>query len=382
MRIFTFVLSLTLLASTADSVDQQEGTWEILEGCKLVSSPLSDGDSFQVSCNDQKFTFRLYWVDALETSETYRDRIIEQARYFLIPDEAITDAGKLATKFTKDFLRGEFTVITKWSDARGGIKNQRYYAMVRKNGKYLSTELLLAGLARLYGNPPEEKWPSGVTPRTFLGRLKNNERTAQREQSGIWALAQGSLQMEGLEAMAAATVSTDTSELPSGTEVVSTEDQLNVNTASADEIDELAGIGPALAARIIGARPILSVEGMVAIPGISENTLAGFRHMIRTEDPPPPFTMVFYEAELDKHIGTDITVHIASVTESEAESPDRFRSITINTAFEGKEGGSVTAFIPDEFYDSFLNYYREPGREFTGLLYSNNGEVVLVYRRQ
>ena len=383
MRLLAFVLSLATLTSVTHAIDQKEGTWEVLEGCELVSSPTNNGDSFSVSCDNQEFLFRLYWVDALEASEAYRDRIMEQARYFSIPDAAVTDAGKLSSKFTKDFLRGEFTVITKWEDARGGAKDKRYYAMVRKDDKYLSTELLLAGLARLYGKPTEEKWPNGVTPRTYLGRLKNNERQAQREASGIWALAEGSLQMEGLEAMASATVSSDTVELPSGTEPVISEDMLNVNTASAAELDALPGIGPALAARIISARPILSVDSLVEIPGISENTLAGFRHMIRTEDPPPPpFTMVFYEAELDKYLDTDITVHIASVQKSDAESPKTFRAVTIQTAYQGEEGGNVTAFVPDEFYDSFLNYYREPGREFTGLLYSNNGEVVLVYQRQ
>lgn len=378
-----FVYILLTLVSATHAVDEEEGIWEVLEGCKLVSSPVNDGDSFKVVCNNEEFIFRVYWVDALEASEAYRDRILEQARYFSIPDEAVTDAGKLAAKFTKDFLKGEFTVITKWEDARGGSKNKRFYAMVRKDDKYLSTELLRTGLARLYGKPCEEKWPGGVTARTYLGRLKNNERKAQREAFGIWALAQGSLQMEGLEAMAAATVSTDAIELPGSAEVDISEDQINVNTASAAELDSLPGIGPALAARIIGARPIASVESMVEIPGISENTLAGFRHMVRTEDPPPPpFTMVFYEAELDKHLNTDITVRIASVKESEAENPETFRSVTIETAYEGEAGGSVTAFIPDEFYDSFLNFYREPEREFTGLLYSNNGEVVLVYRRQ
>jgi len=383
MRIFTLVLSLMLSVSMTHAVNLEEGVWEVLEGCRLVSSPVNDGDSFLMVCNNEKFVFRLYWVDALETSEAFRDRIIEQARYFSIPEEAVTDAGKLATKFTRDFLRGEFTVITKWEDARSSPSNKRYFALVKKGDKYLSTELLLAGLARLYGKPTEEKWPGGVMPRTFLGRLKNNERQAQREEYGIWALARGSMQMEGLEALAAATVSEESSELPSGPAIAITEDQLNVNTASAAELDALPGIGPALAARIIGARPILTVESMVEIPGISANTLAGFQHMVRTEDPPPPpFTVVFYKEDLEKHLDTNVTVRVASVETSEAESPDTFRSVTLETAYEGEAGGSITAYIPDEFYDSFMNFYREPDREFTGLLYSRDGEIVLVYPRQ
>ena len=193
MRMLLTVLCFSLLGLPARALDQVEGVWEVLEGCRLDSAPFNDGDSFSVKYGNEKFTFRLYFVDALESSETYIDRVREQARYFSIPEEAVTDAGKLATNFSKNFLRGEFTVITKWEDARGGSRNKRYFALFQKNDQFLSTELILAGFARLYGKPTEDRWPGGVTPRTFLSRLKNNEREAQREEHGIWALATGSM---------------------------------------------------------------------------------------------------------------------------------------------------------------------------------------------
>lgn len=383
MRFFLIGLCLLSLAQHLRAIEQVEGVWEVLEGCRLVSAPFNDGDSFLVACGDEKFTFRLYYVDALETNETYIDRIREQARYFDIPEEAVTDAGKLAKDFTRKFLRGEFTVITKWEDARGGSTNKRYFALIRKDGQYLSTELMLAGLARLYGMPTEDRWPGGVTPRTFLGRLKNNEREAQRDEHGIWALAAGSLQMSGLEALSAATEATDAPELAGGPSAVPLKERINVNTASSTELQELPGIGPALAARIISARPIPSIESLVEIPGISGNTLAGFSHRVITEDPPPPrFTVAFYQAELEKHLDSEVTVRVASVAQSDAASPESFRAVTLETAYDGEGGGSITAYIPDEFYDSFLNYYREPDREFTGLLYSRDGEVVMVYVRK
>ena len=383
MRLLFTLLCILLLSSTSRAANQVEGVWEVLEGCRLVSNSYNDGDSFIVKHGGEQFIFRLYWVDALETSNTYIDRVREQARYFSIPEEAVTDAGKLATAFSKKFLRGEFTVITKWEDARGSSRNKRYFAMIQKDHKYLSNELMLAGLARLYGKPTEDRWPGGVTPRTFLGRLKNNEREAQREEYGIWALAAGSMQMSGLEAMAASTVSEDTSALPAERSSIPQKDRINVNTASSSELQKLPGIGPALAARMIGARPIGSVESLVEIPGISANTLAGFSHMIITEEPPPPpFTVLFYEADIDAYLDTEVTVRVASVTPSEADSPETFRSVILETAYEGEEGGSIKAYIPDEFYDSFINYYREPDREFTGLLYSREGEAVMVYVRK
>lgn len=381
MRLLLTLLCLFSLGSPLGAVDQVEGVWEILKGCRLDNAALNDGDSFSVKYGNEQFTFRLYYVDAPETSNTYIDRVREQARYFSISEEAVTDAGKLATSFTKNFLRGEFTVITQWEDARGGSTHKRYFALIQKDEQFLSTELMRAGLARLYGKPTEGRWPGGVTPRTFLGRLKNNERQAQREEHGIWALAAGSMQMSGLEALSAGTVSTEPSELATG--AIPMQNRININTASSEQLQKLPGIGKAYAARIIAARPIQNIESLVEIPGITANTLAGFSHMIITEDPPPPpFTVVFYQADLEKYLNTEVAVRVASVAQSDTVSPESFRAVVLQTAYQGEDGGQITAFIPDEFYESFINYYSEPGREFKGLLYSRAGEIVMVYVRK
>lgn len=383
MRIWLLALCLVSLSTAAKAVEPVEGVWQVLDGCRLVSAPFNDGDSFLVKYGDGSFIFRLYYVDALETSETYIDRVCEQARYFAIPEAAVTDGGRLAAQFTRKFLRGEFTVITKWEDARGGSGHRRYFALVQKDDQFLSIELMRAGLARLYGKPTEDRWPGGLATRSFLSRLKNNEREAQREERGIWALAAGSLQMSGLEALSAATEATGTPGLAGGNGPIPLKDRINVNTATSAELQTLPGIGPSFAARIIAARPIASVESLVEIPGISANTLAGFSQRVITEEPPPPpFTAAFYKADLESHLNTEVTVRVASVAQSNTESPDSFRAVVLQTAHGDEDGEPITAFIPDEFYESFLNYYREPDREFTGLLYERGGEVVMVYMRK
>lgn len=384
MRVLLPVVLLLSLLVRAQADEEEKETWETLEGCKLVSSPLNDGDSFLVKHRDEQYVFRLYWVDAPESTNTYTERVNEQARYFSILEEQVTDTGQLAKRHTRNFLRGEFTVYTKWEDARGEKGDKRFFAIIEKDGSFLSQELIGRGLARIYGAPTDDKWPGGPTARTYLGRLKNSERHAQREEIGIWALATGSMQMSGLETLIAGSESGDEALNLDDQEStkVATEDLININEATAEELDTLPGIGPALAQRIIAARPIELIDALVQIPGISANTLAGFSHLIVTKDPPPPDkTVAFYMADIDKYIDKEIVVVVESVKALEIESPTGFRAVQMETAFNGESGGGITAFIPEEFFDSFTQYYAEPGKEFTGLFYRQGEEIVLVYRR-
>lgn len=386
MRVLLLFILLLNLLVRLHANDEEKEAWVTLEGCQLVNSPLNDGDSFLVKHRNESYVFRTYWVDAPESTNTYAERVGEQARYFSIHEEQVTDTGQLASRHTRNFLRGEFTVHTKWEDARGsgGRSQKRFFAIMEKDGTYLSQELVDRGLARIYGVPTGDKWPGGPTPRTYLGRLKNSERHAQREAIGIWGLATGSMQMSGLERLIAGSESGEDNlsiNDPSSTQVPAG-DRINVNTATAAELDTLPGIGPALSQRIIAARPIAAIASLVEIPGISANTLAGFSHLVITEDPPPPDkTVAFYMANINKYLNTNIVVVVESVQPLDIESPAGFRAVRMETAFNGEAGGSITTFIPEEFSDSFSQFYSERGKEFTGLLYKQDKEIVLVYRR-
>ena len=53
--------------------------------------------------------------------------------------------------------------------------------------------------------------------------------------------------------------------------------RVNLNTATADQLRQLPGIGPALAAAIIAARPFATVDDLLRVPRIGPRRLAGLR---------------------------------------------------------------------------------------------------------
>jgi len=361
--------------------------WEVLEGCRLVSTPINDGDSFKVQHKDQTFIVRLYFVDCPETYDNYMARVRDQARYFSIAEADVIAVGKVATAFTKKFLRGEFTVVTRWTDARGG-KERRFFALVRKNDLILSSELIRNGFARIYGMPTKGNRPDGVSPRAYLRELKQYERAAQASMIGIWGDATRSRQLAGLNQLDANVEATSFSKkLKVNTTAAATigrrTSKLILNTAGAAELETLPGIGPALASDIIAARPIAAIDDLLEIPGITLSKIDVFRTHVLTDEPPPPLkTAAYYLADAQTYLDTNVTVIVSAVIQSDLAVPASFRAVILQTANQGVPGSSIPAFIPDEFYEAFVQYYQEPGRSFTGLLFQHDSNIVLVYSRK
>lgn len=76
----------------------------------------------------------------------------------------------------------------------------------------------------------------------------------------------------------------ETGEEPVETQSPPTDGRININTASAAELDLLPGIGPAIADSIIEFRefygPFTSVDQLIEVSGISQTMVDGFRNLV------------------------------------------------------------------------------------------------------
>ena len=257
-----------------------------------IESDWNDGDSFKVRLtNGEQVTVRLYEVDAIETkiqNTTDARRLRAQRRYFGIsnfegsPQSSIakaTELGEAATEFTRRLLsESPFTVYTSHADARGGAKNKRIYAFVETaEGKSLAAELLRNGLARAFG--VYRKNQQGLHHKEAENRMSDLELLAAGSRKGIWAYTDWDTlpnermaeRIEAIELQQALTVNRAPKAL------------IDPNTADAKTLQQLNGIGPATAAKIIEARaerPFETSQDLLRVSGIGPATLQRFEDSI------------------------------------------------------------------------------------------------------
>jgi DNA uptake protein ComE-like DNA-binding protein len=269
-------LALGLTPNVPAQQKLADAKWEVLEGCRLMTNSIADGDSFHVRHLDREYVFRLYFVDTPEGDASLTERAKDQAAYFGIFPNDIPRAAKAASKFTRETLSGlDITIITRWQNALGRSRLARFYAVVLVNGKNLAEELVARGHARIYGL--RANWPDGPRSTTFINKLKNLELTAREQKRGVWDGTKFPLDT-GTSTAAASGQSTNG---PAVLELV------EINSASYEELQTLPGIRAKLAERIMAHRPYQKFDDLDNVPGIGPATLKRLKPLIRIESVPP-----------------------------------------------------------------------------------------------
>jgi endonuclease YncB( thermonuclease family) len=295
-------LAAAFVALATSDLAARSSKWVTLENCRLVPNPANDGDSFHVRVKRKEYIFRLYFVDAPETDAALADRVAEQAKYFGITVEQTLKVGELAKSFITEKLSHPFTVRTCRQDALGRSKSERFYAIIRAGNEDLAEELVKNGLARIYGASAK---PVGLfTVNAEWAKLEQLQSDAKGEKVGAWGVNFGRMtvrsQKEGGvpydpfggffhplktgSTNEAADLNQpkgrkgdrlrpshklDINSVSSADSVsLIPETKLEVNTASRAELENIPGIGPEIAQRIIEARPFKSADDLRNVKGI------------------------------------------------------------------------------------------------------------------
>ena len=290
--------------------------WVQLTDCRLVPHDGNDGDSFHFESGGREFIARLYFVDCPEKDDQVPDRIAQQMEDFGVSEERVYAYGREAKKFTERLLARPFIVVTRFQDAMGRSKLPRYYCFVFPNGSRpdLGSLLTHAGLTRSFGqkaandlgldrayydqleakarhnrvgifggNRPadyREETPSVKEPQNDPPPEVVEHETPQAPGSDFniaavdflksWGEQFDKSQKARRDALAGeSSVSTKKSANPSAPRT----GLINLNKATRSELEELPGVGRALAEGIIRSRPISSIDDLQRVPRLGDSVI-------------------------------------------------------------------------------------------------------------
>jgi competence protein ComEA len=234
-----------------------------------------DGDNFHVDIGHKVLHIRLYFVDCPETSAGSKSdarRVREQTRYFGLKNaEETLYFGNQATKFTKKQLSAPFTVYTAFASALGRSKTRRLYGLIEtENGNDLGSLLVKNGLCRPYG--VGRKTPKGISRDKMFEKLQDLKDEALLRRVGVWSKSDPDEIARLREAQRKEDSELEILQSRLNNKV-SPENKIDPNTASAQHLQSIKGIGPVIAHRIIDGRPYKNIDDLLKVKGIGPKTL-------------------------------------------------------------------------------------------------------------
>ena len=154
-------------------------------------------------------------------------------------------------------------------------------------GRDLAAELITRGLARVKGISRETA--GGISREDYEAHLTDLELAAAMDRTGIWRLSDPARLAE-----LRADKRREDRDLAGIRETPATPRPLNLNTASASEIETLPGIGKTLAERILEGRPYQTPDDLLKVKGIGKAIFERLKPFLKTADdagsPKPPST--------------------------------------------------------------------------------------------
>ena len=247
-----------------------------IKNVTLMDADMNDGDSFKVHAEDRELHLRLYYVDCPETtfngkSELYRIR--EQQYHFGLEDpHDVVRFGKQATEYVKQLLSRPFTVYTSYAQAPGRSASGRFYAFIEtQDGHDLAALLIEQGLARIHGKT--RPGPDGAASDGVLEQLQSLRTIALLNRAGIWQSTKPRTLAEMHRRQREA--ERELNDFRSKVTNVRTRNEppLDLNTASKAELQQIPGIGPVTAVKIIEGKPYQSVDDLLKIHGIGPKSV-------------------------------------------------------------------------------------------------------------
>lgn len=262
------------------------------EGCKLDITRWADGDSFRVIFpNGEPHVIRLYGVDCFETDakeDSLARRLREQRAHFGIQNvEDGVRMGLTAKERTSVLLGKAFTVHTDWAVAPGRSGLPRFYAFVRTfDEKDLTAELVVNGLGWARGI--YRRAPDGASRDVYEVRIKGLEQAAALKHLGAWELSAPDLlaAQRETEERDHEKLESEKREAAKAGRLHLRDHPINPNTAPPEALQQLPGIGPKLANRIIeerGNAVFKKAEDLSRVNGIAEKTVVTLRPYLTFE---------------------------------------------------------------------------------------------------
>ena len=274
MRFLFLLVLLVSIAPFASPAAEAPRAWQRWDDCTLIADRYFDGDSFQVQHGRSIQVLRLYSVDAPETDAGLGTRIAEQAAYFGVTPAEVLRGGQTAKQFTANFLARPFTVITRLKPAPGASRAERHYAIIERAGERLDVALIQAGLARATTETAD--YPDAAAAHWKLLELRAVEQKAAFMRKGLWATSQRQDKRQTLTEKLKPLLALRPGTLPAARKV-------NLNAASAGDLEALPGIGPKTAAAIIAARPLRDFTALDAVPGLGPKKIEALRDLVSFE---------------------------------------------------------------------------------------------------